>query len=520
MTIFLVGIGVPVLFKIISYLPFVHSLALWLKPRFIYPTLLRRHVDPLYRVFLPPTLGQALFIGLLTVMTIVFSAVEYTSVQPNTWFAKQSWEIMTYIANRTGVLSMALLPLTILFAGRNNILLWLSNWSHSTYLLVHRWVARLCLLQMLLHSIIELVYHVQLGDYAEVLPELYWIWGCVGTVACVIIVIAAQWRKYYYEIFLITHIILAIFVIAGTWYHIDYLFSRKWGYEMWIYACCAIWFFDRLIRLGRVLKVGIKQAVLTPIGDDVVRIDIKGVRWPTTPGQHAYLYLPATRKWAPWENHPFSVIPTSLLTPPGSAGTQEKQASTPAASTSDIEKFGREASSSGSAEANIPVFASGRAPSTSGITLFVKRHKGLTAVLSAANLSALLDGPYRNVSSQPVLSTDRLILFAGGIGITGILPFIHAHPNVKLYWSVRPQQAALVDELHNAIPTHVERSILVGGRNDIELGLAHEVRAGWDLVGVVVCGPGSMCDEMRKRVSWLGKRYPTKWELDVEAFLW
>lgn len=78
-----------------------------------------------------------------------------------------------------------------------------------------------------------------------------------------------------------------------------------------------------------------------------------------------------------------------------------------------------------------------------------------------------------------------------------------------------------MDELQSSIPGHVERSILLGERNDLERALAEEVKAGWGLVGVVVCGPGSMCDEARNRVAWLGRNYPsTQWELDVEAFLW
>lgn len=522
LTLFLVGVGIPILLTALSYLPYAASLSHWLKVRYIYPTLASRHIQPMHRVFHIPTLGQSIFLAFFVIMTVVFTAVEYGSVSPNTWFTSTYFETMSYVANRTGALSIALMPLTILLAGRNNILLWLSNWSHSTYLLIHRWVARLCLLQLVLHSILELVARVQNGSYPTELPKLYWVWGCVGTVAAVIMVVAAQFRKYYYEIFLITHILLAVFVIAGTWYHIEYLYQRQFAYEYWIYLCCAIWFFDRVVRLGRVLKVGIKQAVLTPIGDEVVRVDIPGVRWSIVPGQHAYLYLPATRKWAPWENHPFSVIPTALLRP-ATKHTLSPSTSDPAFSTTaetpDIEKSEKDTTNP------LPVLSSGRGMalthSTSGITLFTKRHKGLTASFTHSRLSALLDGPYRNTSSQPVLDTDRLILFAGGIGITGILPFVHAHPNIKIYWSVRSAQAALVEELQPCIPGHVERSILVGGRNDMDMALAEEVKAGWGLVGVVVCGPGGMCDQVRNTVALLGKTYPsTKWELDVEAFLY
>jgi ferredoxin-NADP reductase len=160
---------------------------------------------------------------------------------------------------------------------------------------------------------------------------------------------------------------------------------------------------------------------------------------------------------------------------------------------------------------------------TSGITVYIQRNNGITAALHSHPspiIKALLEGPYPNTSSQPVLSTDRLILFAGGIGITGVLPFVHSHPNVKLYWSVRLGQEALVDELERTIPGQVERSIIVGGRNDVYEALLEEVKARWELVGVVVCGPGRLCDDVRNKVSGMGRTYRTRFELDVEAFLW
>jgi len=53
-------------------------------------------------------------------------------------------EIAVYVSNRLGLLSFADLPLLMLYAGRNNILLWLTIWSHSTFLLLDRWVSYIC----------------------------------------------------------------------------------------------------------------------------------------------------------------------------------------------------------------------------------------------------------------------------------------------------------------------------------------------------------------------------------------
>lgn len=136
-----------------------------------------------------PTVGQTGYILEFTLLNILVTALDYRSFQPNAWFADTKSEILAYLANRTGVIAFALAPLVILFAGRNNILLWLTNWSHSTYLLLHRWVARILTLQVLLHSIIELELYVYEGEYETELVHAYWIWGCVAIVACSVMVI-------------------------------------------------------------------------------------------------------------------------------------------------------------------------------------------------------------------------------------------------------------------------------------------------------------------------------------------
>lgn len=546
LVLFLVGIGIPIILTALTYLPYTDTIAHWVKPRLIYPTVLGRHVEPVLHLCHIPTLGQSAYILIICTLTLVLTFVDCLdlfSFRPS-----EKVDIITYLGKRTGVLSMGFLPLTVLFAGRNNLLLHLSNWSHSTYMLLHRWVARLCLLLVLLHGILETIKVKQSGAYHIDVTKSCFIWGIVGLLFCVLLCVTGQFRKYKYELFLISHITFAIFFIVGTWYHLEYLFYRRGGFQIWIYICSAIWFLDRMLRLGRIMRNGIRKATITPIGDDVVRVDIEGVRWSTAPGQHAYLFLPAVRKWAPWENHPFSVIPTHLLTPQYSdefekIDIDEKSPSYPygfqlpsTTSFSPTLSYNPSTPSTpytpmGSA---VPLFKFASNPTiasfkpipttTSGVTVFIKRNKGFTDSLHShptTMVRALLDGPYRNVSSQPVLPTDRLILFAGGIGITGILPFVHAHPNVKLYWSVRESQTALVRELERTIPGHVERSIIIGGRNNVESALMAEVEAGWRLVGVVACGPGKICDDIRNRVAGLGRTHSaTKWELDIEAFLW
>lgn len=122
-------------------------------------------------------------------------------------------------------------------------------------------------------------------------------------------------RRASYEVFLILHILLAVFTIVGCWYHVYYWKGFTGVYELWIYLVCAVWFFDRLVRVLRVAKNGVCRATVTEISADTVRVDVAGVRWTLTPGRHAFVFFPTLQPLRAWENHPFSVIPTALLRP-------------------------------------------------------------------------------------------------------------------------------------------------------------------------------------------------------------
>lgn len=510
-----VSFGTPIFLSGLGYLPYMTGLINKLKSRFVHPQLIGTyHVRTLpYGLGNAPTMGHALYIGMFIILNIIATAVGYPSYGPGNMYFATSWEeTVGYVSARTGVLAFALAPLVILFSGRNNILLWLTNWSHSTYMLLHRWVARVVTLQVILHSILEFMLYERRGTVDAEQKELYWIWGIVATVACCIMVVvsALYFRRLSYEIFLIMHILLAIFVIVGSWYHVEYLFERKWGYELWLYAACGVWFFDRVLRVGRVLKNGIRKSEVTQVSEDIVRIDVKDLRWDPQPGMHTYAYFPTLNPLRPWENHPFSIIPTALL--------QSRGHSLNAASSRGSQHSGSDIEKSGTSTA---ITAAPRITSAAGISLYVRKSSGLTRSLSTHNsLVTLLDGPYRNNHPSTVLKTDRLLLIAGGIGITGALPFVAHHQNVKLFWSLRPGGQGLADDIAGVLGGIREKEVSVGSRFDLARVLEREEEIVWARVGVVVCGPGGMCDEVRSLVAKKGTSGKVVWELDVEAFSW
>jgi len=321
-------------------------------------------------------------------------------------------------------------------------------------------------------------------------------------------------RKWSYEVFLITHIILAALTIVGTWYHIWYCYEWLGNLQQPIYAACGVWFFDRFIRVMRILKNGVRRAQVTEVGEGYVRIDVPGVRWGLTPGQNAYAYFPTLHKMRPWENHPFSVLPTSILQSSRhhvGPRTQESRSSSSHDDAIDIENKDGVSSTSRRVA---------RGTSTEGVTFFVRKSMGMTKYLYANNsLMTLLDGPYPNNPTAAIMRTDRLLVITGGIGVTGVLPWLFAHPNAKFAWSVKKSAECLVTALGVVLDGVVDKEIRVGSRLDVEALVSLEVESGWKKIGVVVCGPGGLCDDVRAVVCAAAKG-PTAFELEVDAYSW
>lgn len=488
-----------------------------LKPYLVYPSTFGTYsVRTLpYMLGNAPTMGQGLYIAMFIILNIILGSITYKNFnQAHPWGFTKSGEILAYVGYRTGHISFALLPLTVLFSSRNNFLLWLTKWPYSTFIVLHRWVARLCAIHAVVHSITLLINYEQTGTYYTDVHKPYWIWGIVATLCLVIMLFqSVVWlRRASYEIFLILHILFAVFTVVGCWYHVYYWKGFTGIYELWIYMVSAVWFFDRLMRVMRIAKNGIRRATVTEISSDTVRVDIEGLRWSPTPGQHAYVYFPTLQPLRGWENHPFSIAHTALL--------RSRQHSLPSPSESLQGNFS-EAKDIESAKKSPPVTVSDSSFGTDSITIYIKKHTGMTSYLrNHTNLSVLLEGPYRGNPSDALLKCDRILLVGGGIGITGLLNWTRTHTNVKLAWSVKQSAEHLVRDLAPALENVADKEILIGQRLDIDGLLAREVQSGWKRVGVLVCGPPELCDVVRASVVTFARREDTVFELEVDAFSW
>ncbi|KAK5990335.1 Ferric/cupric reductase transmembrane component B-like protein [Cladobotryum mycophilum] len=456
LVVFLAGVILPIGVSLLRFVPWPAFLVMRFRAYFIDPPLIgANHSVPIWGLGIMPTRGQTLFISYIWIINIVLSAVGFKTVWPHLWYSTHSQEVETYVGNRLGLLSFANFPLAILYAGRNNVLLWLTNWSHSTFLLLHRWISFICMLQAVLHSIIYLNLYmvIQDLDYSTESQKPYWYWGIIGTLALVLLVVASiqRIRQKAYEAFLASHIVLSILAWIGCYLHIWYRFQHKWGYETWLHMAIAIWAFDRVLRLVRSMFGGTKRAYITDIDDDYIRIDIPGV----TASGHIYLHFPTVSNWRVWENHPFSVAGLTHRTHPR---TQTSSVGPGADKTlSEVVSKSLTEVANNSSDTNSQEQGPRPEAKDIGAVLFVRKHRGITLSISAnrsgdTGLPVLVEGSYHGdvtmLQGGQVRQTQafpNVIFIAGGVGITAVLPILDQCSGMmkdvigsrKLYWGVR-----------------------------------------------------------------------------------
>lgn len=317
-----------------------------------------------------PTRAQSIVVSGYLIMCIILGMIKFNPFEPNMWFPDKHEQLIRYIADRTGLISLTQIPPIFLFAGRNNLLQWLTGWSFDTFNIYHRWVARAMVFFAFIHSV---TYTWLVRSYiAAEFAETYWRWGVVATVtSCIMLGQSIYFfRSKIYEFFLAFHIALAVFFVIGMWYHLTIL-----GWMNWMYATIAIWGFDRAARLCRLVWSGLGTTQTKLYPNDLFHMTIDYPRrWKAYPGSYVYIHI--MRSWGFWESHPFTVYQSALPENEGKlmiSGTVKK-----------------------------------------GMT------KKIASDLSKADgnksLKVLIDGPYG--ACHDVARYDTVVFVCGGIGIT------------------------------------------------------------------------------------------------------
>ncbi len=337
-------------------------------------------------------------------------------------------------------------------------------------------------------------------------------------------------RHAFYETFKIVHILLSALFLGAIYYHLAIPMVPEVRY---IIPIVMIWVVDRVLRFIRLaytnLGRGGTKTLVEALPGNACRVTVTMARpWTFKPGQHAYLYLPGVSLL---QSHPFSV-----------AWSEE-------AEVLDSEKLAR----------NRQEVLSMRKTSMSFV---IRGRTGMTASLykkaSESHDGKLLtrcfvEGPYGGLHQMPSYGT--VMLFAGGVGITQMVPHVRdlvigyangtvATRKLVLVWIIqspehlewiRPwmKQILAIDPRHEVLrillivcrprstqePHSPSATVqMFPGRPNIDTLLGIEMEQQVGTMGVSVCGPGALSDELRRAVRQ--RQYQGSIDFIEECFSW
>jgi hypothetical protein len=182
-----------------------------------------------------PTRVQSLTILAFVVLNILLCSISYRLTEGNLYWPTRSAQLVRFVSDRTGIISLINFPLIWVFGMRNNTLMWLTGWGFGTYNNFHRWVARVSTAQAVVHSIGYTIMICErkaipipilqrfIDDAGDGLTSLmrylhkHYFWnGELATILmCALLAFSVYGlRRSHYEIFLILHIICSVFVLV------------------------------------------------------------------------------------------------------------------------------------------------------------------------------------------------------------------------------------------------------------------------------------------------------------------
>ncbi|KAK0628161.1 putative FAD binding protein [Bombardia bombarda] len=459
------------------------------------------------------------------------------------WKNINKYSLCAEIRGRSGTLALVnMLPLIIL-ATRNNPLIPMLKVSFDTYNLLHRWMGRVVVAEVVIHTTAWAVVQVADGGWesvnSKIMQDRFISSGMIGTLAMVFIFVlsVSPVRHAFYETFLTTHIIFALVAFVGTWVHcVASEIPGGLPQLPWIVSIMVLWLAERMARMVRLAYCNwaggrFTDAIIESMPGETTRVTLRLPRFVNVqPGQHAYLRFSRIN---PWENHPFSIAWIEHTYEDEILPISEKEAKTI------------------------------RKPVATAVSFVIGAQTGVTRKLydqarSASNgcmvMSAAFEGPYAGHHSLD--SYGHVVLFAGATGITHQISYLKhllqgfadgtvATRRIVLVWIirdydalewVRPWMDAILRMPHrkelvkmklfitrpkNPAQVHSSSSTvqIFPGRPNIPMLLTKEVQEQVGAMCVTVCGPGALADDVRDAVRMVQDEGNVV-DLVEESFTW
>ncbi|KAF7158180.1 hypothetical protein CNMCM5623_002846 [Aspergillus felis] len=444
----------------------------WVKAKLIIPAAVGSHHQRLLGIVTLPTRLETIVVCCYWALNLILCAVSYEAKWPNTGYPIP-YQIWQKVANRVITLAVCNLPWAWLFAGRNNIFLWLTGWSYTTFSIFHRNIARIIFVEAVVHALGWTVMRLFSGLYFPSWHQLFWQMGIIAicSIGMIILFSFSPFRKHFYEFFLLAHIALAVLALVGVFYHTSIWNGR---YNSYLWSVVAIWAFDRTVRLFRLCYYNLRLRFSTDMLDslatvrysretDVIQLEVTAQRktLAPSPGEHYFLYQPL--RWRGWESHPFtlasweSVEPSTVIERPT---IEHAQVPTSQGGYVQDDKSPYSTQAQSGPLSTTTLSKVEETWQRRKLVFWVRPCSGWTGFLRDAclkqphlplKINLLIEGPYGH--TMPLHTYDNVLYIMGGTGISVATSYLADHmrrsalnppgtrtKNIKLLWVVRQAQ--------------------------------------------------------------------------------
>lgn len=344
---------------------------------------------------------------------LIGSCIKYHLFEGNFFFTGKASQLSRYVGDRTGFLAMFPFNMCVLFATRNNFLLWCTGWNFASFLNYHKFLARMTIILSCVHGMAYWAYIVQIDYYAESYEDQYFIAGVAAIAIVLVILITASYtffRKRFYELFLLLHIGLAAGFIVAMWYHLKIL-----EYIQTLLPLIAVWCLDRVLRVFRMFVMfgGYRSNKITVFenengdkNDIFLRLDVDNYnkKWfNVKDGNIGFVYFQTWYGF--WQSHPFTII---------------------------------------------------KIKEDDSFAFVIKVKKGITSRIyksiiatggKSKNFKVCVEGPYGTTKTNLTRQYDNLSVVTVGTGVAGPIGYLNHHRNTEiseekknenvLYWGVK-----------------------------------------------------------------------------------
>ncbi|KAL1302227.1 hypothetical protein AAFC00_002652 [Neodothiora populina] len=335
-------------------------------------------------------------LGALIIVTAAFIFVILYCFIPQPYY----WQSIRFgsppLAIRAGMIAVAMMPWIVGLSMKANVITMITGIHHERLNVLHRWLAYICLVLSLIHTVPFYITPVWddggLSVFRTIFPKNgQYIYGT--GIACLVPLIflclhsLPPLRRGMYELFVSLHVPVSIIFLGMLFWHCKN-FLTSWSY---LWATTAIWIVSYAIRIfylnwtnpWRMSWLIGEEAAVTLMPENALKITIPTqMRWKC--GQYVYLRMPGI---SVFENHPFTIASLCSDDFPSAYGEGFRD-----------------------------------------MVLVFRPFGGFTKkVLNSAldhgpwhTYQAFLDGPYGGMT-RSMDAFDHVVLFAGGSGITAVV---------------------------------------------------------------------------------------------------